>query len=509
MLLEVFGDLPLDRLRVALEKSGSVQSAIDLLLGAPVPPTQKPRDPPKFESTLGSSRNSLVAPSSVQSWLKEKPSPIKAASALVRKAEVAVTMKAEEEYECFGEEDDDDEMDLAGLRDDSGASGSDSVEHQQCDIKVEGRKGAIDVAEVRGNGADDFRSHDASALTTEVASSTLINAFSLLKQPTTPTRPPPHLRLTAATISSHLPCELYSDFLPPDLALSCLRFLMHDAPTWAVPKYYINNKAVTSNHKSAFFVEAERVGGAYMWAGEKAVIRVFSDEMRRVRDLVQAKVRERIRERERAGGGGNVLTGISGKFEWTGNVAVANEYRNGKEITGAHTDKLTHIGPRPVIASITLGAGRMFRIKRNPRPAADAIRETTAGAVQSIKTEPGLDVGAVEDIPADPHQTYNVHLAHGSLLIMFAPLQEEYKHEIPPQRTVRHHPIAGEARYNLTYRFFRPDFATPPKCRCKVDADLKPVLRQEKSLGRYYFGCTFGREPVGCGFFEWLEKGRG
>ncbi|KAJ3333556.1 hypothetical protein HDU76_006863 [Blyttiomyces sp. JEL0837] len=190
--------------------------------------------------------------------------------------------------------------------------------------------------------------------------------------------------------------------------------------------------------------------------------------MLRVRDIIQQQVDARRRAR------GNILD-FEVKGPWKPNMAVANEYGNGNELTGAHADVLTYIGPRPIIASLSLGAGRIFRIKSIPR---DGF----------------------------PVKTFNINLPHNSLLIMFPPLQEEYKHEVPKQTFVTLHPLSGEARYNLTFRMYRKDYKNPPRCRCgeETATELKPVFKSD-NVGRYYWYCVYGKPPKGCGFFKWWD----
>jgi alkylated DNA repair dioxygenase AlkB len=41
--------------------------------------------------------------------------------------------------------------------------------------------------------------------------------------------------------------------------------------------------------------------------------------------------------------------------EWRANVAAINCYTGAKEGVGFHSDQLTHLGPYPTIASLSLG----------------------------------------------------------------------------------------------------------------------------------------------------------
>ena len=95
------------------------------------------------------------------------------------------------------------------------------------------------------------------------------------------------------------------------------------------------------------------------------------------------------------------------------NSALANRYRDGRDYMGWHSDNEAALGPRPVIASLSLGATRRFVLK----PRQDAS-----------------------------HGKLGLDLPHGSLLVMRGDTQRNYKHALP--RTAR--PV-GE-RINLTFR---------------------------------------------------------
>lgn len=91
---------------------------------------------------------------------------------------------------------------------------------------------------------------------------------------------------------------------------------------------------------------------------------------------------------------------------------LANLYRDGNDAMGWHSDDEPELGPEPVIASLSLGATRRFR-----------LRARDAGGTR-------LDL----------------ELAHGSLLRMAAGTQRNYRHALPRSRRV------AEARLNLTFR---------------------------------------------------------
>lgn len=91
---------------------------------------------------------------------------------------------------------------------------------------------------------------------------------------------------------------------------------------------------------------------------------------------------------------------------------LANLYRDGSDGMGLHADDEKELGTNPVIASISLGAHRKFRLKH---------RE-------------------------DKEKKLDLILEDGSLLLMQGPTQHYWKHELPRTRK----PLGP--RINLTFR---------------------------------------------------------
>lgn len=91
------------------------------------------------------------------------------------------------------------------------------------------------------------------------------------------------------------------------------------------------------------------------------------------------------------------------------NAVLCNLYRDGNDSVGLHADAEPEMGP--VIASLSLGAPRLFRLKAND------------GTVAFAERLPG-----------------------GSLLIMAGQTQKNFKHEVPKE------PRVTQARINLTFR---------------------------------------------------------
>ena len=97
------------------------------------------------------------------------------------------------------------------------------------------------------------------------------------------------------------------------------------------------------------------------------------------------------------------------------NSCLANLYRDGADSMGYHSDNEPELGPRPVIASVSLGAGRSFTLRHR------ATRR---------------------------RWTWN--LGEGDLLVMHGESQSDYAHAVPKTA----HAIGP--RMNLTFRHFRP-----------------------------------------------------
>lgn len=98
------------------------------------------------------------------------------------------------------------------------------------------------------------------------------------------------------------------------------------------------------------------------------------------------------------------------------NAVLLNLYRDGRDGMGWHADDEPELGPDPVIASVSFGATRRFRLKH---------RRNRAGPV-------------------------TLELGHGSLLLMAGATQRHWLHAVP--KTAR--PV-GE-RINLTFRRIVP-----------------------------------------------------
>jgi len=99
------------------------------------------------------------------------------------------------------------------------------------------------------------------------------------------------------------------------------------------------------------------------------------------------------------------------------NSVLLNLYRDGRDGMGFHADDEPELGPRPVIASLSLGAERMMHFRH-----------------RHDRGQP----------------TFRLPLPGGSLLLMRGDTQKNWKHAIPKRQRP-----AGP-RINLTFRLIRP-----------------------------------------------------
>ena len=98
------------------------------------------------------------------------------------------------------------------------------------------------------------------------------------------------------------------------------------------------------------------------------------------------------------------------KQEFT--TCLLNLYRHGQDSNGWHADNEKELGKNPIIASVSLGAERMFHMKHR----------------------------------TDNSQKIKINLTHGSLLVMSGSTQHYWLHQIPKTKKY------VEERINLTFR---------------------------------------------------------
>jgi len=174
------------------------------------------------------------------------------------------------------------------------------------------------------------------------------------------------------------------DWLDPDAASALLGTLLREVP-WQVHRVRLFGRELPSPRLSCWIGEADAV---YRYSGTRFAPRPWLPAL--------AGLRERLQEE------------LGHPF----NSVLANRYRDGADAMGWHSDDEPELGPRPLIASLSLGGTRRFLLRHR----------RDADARLALELEPG------------------------SLLLMGGETQRHWKHALPCTRR----PV-GE-RINLTFR---------------------------------------------------------
>lgn len=219
-------------------------------------------------------------------------------------------------------------------------------------------------------------------------------------------------------IAAHTPCSIIHNFLRRDQADALLQELLAETDSYSRDTFKLFDREVISPHSMAFYVndwdEAERQRTEYVYDGRNmADVRTTLTEMNKVSKLVQVAVNREIQERIRTHYPEGKKLKYQSPDEWVPNTSFVNCYDGGKESVGYHSDKLTYLGPRAVIGSLSLGVAREFRVRKIvPRHTQFDSRDELAQRANEDR--------------ADTEGQISIHLPHNSLLVMHAEMQEEW-----------------------------------------------------------------------------------
>ncbi|KAL9114181.1 MAG: hypothetical protein Q9227_001953 [Pyrenula ochraceoflavens] len=313
-------------------------------------------------------------------------------------------------------------------------------------------------------------------------------------------------------IARNTPCSIIHNFLPAAEADALLRELLAEAPTYGRLSFKVFDNVVQSPHSSCFYVssssEKEAQQKEYIYNGAAINdVRLLTPEMRKVSDKVQEAVNREVASRIKDFYPDGRKLQYQSPHEWKPNAAFVNCYNGGAESVGYHSDQLTYLGPRAIIGSISLGVAREFRVRK----VAARDQEDLDGSSSRADVVGQAKAREADTKRANAEGQISIHLPHNSLLVMHAEMQEEWKHSIAPARTITPHPIAGNKRINITYRWYREELHPKytPRCRCGVPTVLRCVQRKKETRGRYMYMCHAGltgeEGKKGCAFFEWAR----
>ena len=255
-----------------------------------------------------------------------------------------------------------------------------------------------------------------------------------------------------AEVPSVAPAHIVRRVLPQALADALLRRLLADGD-WHRGTWTVGGKTSVNARRTRSFRIRMTGGGEFEALGGGADAQAREENgSSRVRGY--AACPELLEAARFVTAASRELAPRSWKDNWEPTVAFGNRYDGGQEHVGYHSDFLMTMGPRPIIAGLSLGATREFRLRR----------EATDYAPSRVVC-----------MPAE----------HNSLIVMSRDCQEEWKHSVAKTSSVPFHAVAGETRFSLTFRRNRPEFsqAATRNCNCGKPAALKCAK------GRYYYTC--------------------
>jgi alkylated DNA repair dioxygenase AlkB len=176
-----------------------------------------------------------------------------------------------------------------------------------------------------------------------------------------------------------------SNFLSEDQAIQQESLLLNTIE-WKQEEVYVFGKKYREPRKKAWYGDESSV---YSYAGKTNHPLPWTEALFQLKTDIEA-----------------LLPGAS--F----NSVLLNQYRDGNDKMGWHSDNEKELGKNPIIASLSLGATRFFDLKHK--------------RIKSLKKR--------------------LELPAGSLLIMCGSTQENWLHQVPQQKRVT------SPRINLTFR---------------------------------------------------------
>lgn len=175
------------------------------------------------------------------------------------------------------------------------------------------------------------------------------------------------------------------DWLPP-MQAEQLYAQLHKALPWAVHQVRIAGRDLPTPRLCCWIGDDNAV---YGYSGKRHAPYPWIESLQHLRERLQLELNTEF------------------------NSVLANLYRDGNDTVGWHSDNEHELGVQPVIASLSLGAARVFAIKQKQ----------------------------------PPRTRYDLTLENGSLLVMQGSLQRDYVHSIPRRKGIH------DGRINLTFRF--------------------------------------------------------
>lgn len=256
-------------------------------------------------------------------------------------------------------------------------------------------------------------------------------------------------------------------FFPPELADRLLVYLEGKKHVFNAKRFYLFDTLCESSQLLAFFCRDKRedlLGLTYN--GKEAKVNFYEKDLEDAARLVEKYVNEDlIAARARLP--------FESRLYWNCDTCLINYYETCANRLDWHSDRLSHIGPHNYIASVSLGATREFRVRRNHGDS----------------------------------RIYSIIVPHNSMVVMTPGCQEEFKHCVNARKTpIQVNNISNAARYNLTFRYYPPDFIDKlPNCSCGLSMCLRRSYKNIKTRGKYFWSCENAYQNKDCGDFYWAN----
>ena len=294
-----------------------------------------------------------------------------------------------------------------------------------------------------------------------------------------------------AEVPSVAPAHIVRRVLPPALADALLRKLLADGD-WHRGTWTVGGKTSVNARRTRSFRIRMTGGGEFEALGGGADAQA-REENGSSRARGYAACPELLEAARFVTAAAREVAPRSWKDDWEPTVAFGNRYDGGQEHVGYHSDFLMTMGPRPIIAGLSLGATREFRLRREGTdyapsrvvcmPAEHNSLIVMSRDCQEEWSVPGVLRRAFTRVAAMAwgQTAHTLHRRGPSLHRRFP----RRKHSVAKTSSVPFHAIAGETRFSLTFRRNRPEFSQSAtrNCNCGKPAALKCAK------GRYYYTC--------------------
>lgn len=278
--------------------------------------------------------------------------------------------------------------------------------------------------------------------------------------------------------------SLHRSFLPKDLSNKLLEHLVLQTLKLSANEFYLFGQLCKSDHATGVFLRDpnEKSSNGYIYNGKKIEANYYSDLLKEASIITEDFVNSKILPAQDCPL--PFQQSKAGSLPWRGDRCVVNYYEEGASHLDWHSDRLSHMGPHSMVAAISVGATREFRVRRN---------------YDNLSMNP--------EEKADPTQIYSILLPHNSMLVMHPGCQEEFKHCVQAMNgPLELNPISGSARFSLTYRHFpKVYYENLPQCKCKVLMTLRRAFKDVATRGRYFWTCEKKYLDKDCGTFYWAD----